>query len=167
MSGVQFKIIESKILKYKLSVENGKVDGKIPVDKYLDYRDMSIHNPDSDTMTLGKYEPTILPDGTPDYSVPGPGAYTTKAGDTSYFSLGTEWNTITDAYGLDTQGRDMFKLFNQPALDDAVFSGKTIRFSHDPTAYRKCALAWEWDYLKNVHNFIDIKLKGDFWYGIK
>lgn len=33
----------------------------------------------------GKYEPTILPDGTPDYSIPGHGAYIQKAGDTTYF----------------------------------------------------------------------------------
>ena len=61
------------------------VDGKKPLDKYLKYREMSINNPNSDTMTLGKYEPTILPDGTPDYSIPGHGAYIQKAGDTTYF----------------------------------------------------------------------------------
>lgn len=49
-----------------------------------------MHNIDSDTMTLGKYEPTIRADGTKDFSIPGPGAYTVKAGDTTYFSLGTE-----------------------------------------------------------------------------
>lgn len=61
---------------------------------------MSINNPNSDTMTLGKYEPTILPDGTPDYSIPGPGAYTQKAGDTTYFSLGTEWDYLQNNHGF-------------------------------------------------------------------
>lgn len=50
----------------------------------------------------------------------------------------------------------MFKLFNQPDLDDAVNSGKTIRFSHDPTAYGDCVLKWEWDYFVNKHDFNDL-----------
>lgn len=140
MGGAQFKLTIRNIEKSGLTFENGKVEGKIPLDKYLKYRKMSVNNPDSDTMTLGKYEPTIRPDGTPDYSIPGSGAYTQKAGDTTYFSLGTEWDNITNTYNLDTAGKDMFKLFNQPALDDAVNAGKTIRFSHDPTAYGDCAL---------------------------
>lgn len=41
----------------------------------------------------------------------------------------------------------MFEYFNKPALDKAVESGKTIRFSHDPNGYGNCALKWEWDYL--------------------
>ena len=167
IGGVQFKVTIRNIEKYGLKVEDGMVDGKIPLDKYLKYREMSINNPNSDTMTLGKYEPTILPDGTPDYSIPGPGAYTQKAGDTTYFSLGTEWDNITNTYNLDSAGKDMFRMFNQPALDDAVNAGKNIRFSHDPTAYGECALKWEWDYLQNNHGFSDILQIGDFWYGIK
>ena len=167
MGGAQFKLTIRNIEKSGLTFENGKVEGKIPLDKYLKYRKMSVNNPDSDTMTLGKYEPTIRPDGTPDYSIPGSGAYTQKAGDTTYFSLGTEWDNITNTYNLDTAGKDMFKLFNQPALDDAVNAGKTIRFSHDPTAYGDCALKWEWDYLVNKHDFNDLLQIGDFWYGIK
>ena len=167
MGGVQLKVTIRNIEKYGLKVEDGMVDGKIPLDKYLKYREMSINNPNSDTMTLGKYEPTILPDGTPDYSIPGPGAYTQKAGDTTYFSLGTEWDNITNTYNLDSAGKDMFRMFNQPALDDAVNAGKNIRFSHDPTAYGECALKWEWDYLQNNHGFSDILQIGDFWYGIK
>lgn len=87
MGGAQFKLTIRNIEKSGLTFENGKVEGKIPLDKYLKYRKMSVNNPDSDTMTLGKYEPTIRPDGTPDYSIPGPGAYTQKAGDTTYFIL--------------------------------------------------------------------------------
>ncbi len=107
-----------------LNIIDGKVDGKIPLAEYEKYRVDSVHNIGSDTMTLGKYEPTIRADGTKDFSVPGSGAYTVKAGDTTYFSLGTEWDKITDTYGLDAAGQNMFDYFNKPALDDAVSAGK-------------------------------------------
>ena len=74
------------------------MDGKIPLAEYEKYRVDSVHNIDSDMMTLGKYEPTIRADGTKDFSIPGPGAYTVKAGDTTYFSLGTEL-TFADFIG--------------------------------------------------------------------
>ena len=117
-----------------------------------------MHNIDSDTMTLGKYEPTIRADGTKDFSIPGPGAYTVKAGDTTYFSLGTEWDKITDTYGLDVAGQNMFDYFNKPALDDAINAGKEIRFSHNPEAYGECALKWEWDYLHNLYLFSNLAI---------
>ena len=141
----------------------------MPLEEYEMYRTKSVINPDSDTMTLGKYEPTIRPDGTPDWSTPGPNSYISKAGDTTYFSLGDDWNKITVEYGLDAEGRDMFKYFNKPALDDAVAQDKTIRFSHDPTLkmYEKSAIRWEWDYLMEQHGYKRLKPKGDYWYGIK
>ena len=136
---------------------------------YTEYREMSIKNPESDTMTLGKYEPTIRPDGTQDWSTPGPNSYISKAGDTTYFSLGDDWNKLTEAYHLDSRGEQMFEAFNKPALDDAVAQGKTIRFSHDPDLpqYEKSALRWEWDYLKEHHRFKDLDLIGDYWYANK
>ena len=167
MGGVQFKLTIKSIEKCGLKVENGKVNDKIPLKEYLKYREMSVHNPNSDTMTLGKYRPSINPDGTENWAVPGPDAYVTKAGDTTYFSLGNEWDKITNQYGLDSAGRDMFELFNIPALDDAANAGKAIRFSHDPTAYGDCALKWEWDYLTGEHGFTGLIQMGDFWYGIK
>ena len=150
-----------------LDIIDGKVDGKIPLSDYNKYRINSIHNPESSTMTLGKYEPTIRADGSKDYSVPGPGAYTVKAGDTTYFSLGTEWDKITDSYHLDKAGKNMFDYFNKPALDDAVNSGKVIRFSHNPEAYGDCALKWEWDYLQKQHGYYALEKKGDFWYATR
>ncbi|EKU16710.1 LXG domain of WXG superfamily protein [Streptococcus intermedius BA1] len=154
--------------KKQLQVLDGKVN-KIPLEEYEYYRLKSIHNPDSDTMTLGKYEPTIRPDGTPDWSTPGPNSYISKAGDTTYFSLGDDWNKLTEAYHLDSQGRQMFEAFNKPALDDAVAQGKTIRFSHDPELpqYEKSAIRWEWDYLREQHGYKRLKLKGGYRYGIK
>ena len=141
----------------------------MPLEEYEMYRTKSVINPDSDTMTLGKYEPTIRPDGTPDWSTPGPNSYISKAGDTTYFSLGDDWNKLTEAYHLDSRGKQMFEAFNKPALDDAVAQGKTIRFSHNPKLpqYEESALRWEWDYLKEHHGYVDVYKKGDFWYGTK
>ena len=59
----------------------------MPLEEYEMYRTKSVINPDSDTMTLGKYEPTIRPDGTQDWSTPGPNSYISKAGDTTYFRI--------------------------------------------------------------------------------
>ena len=63
----------------------------------------------------------------------------------------------------------MFKLYNRPAIDDAITSGKQLRFSHDPRKYHDCALEWEWNYIKNKLNIDDadkaLRLKKDgFWY---
>lgn len=141
----------------------------MPLEEYEMYRTKSVINPESDTMTLGKYEPTIRPDGTPDWSTPGPNSYISKAGDTTYFSLGDDWNKITVEYGLDAEGKEMFKYFNKPALDDAVAQGKTIRFSHDPTLkmYEKSAIRWEWDYLKEHHGYKKVILEDGYFYGVK
>ena len=141
----------------------------MPLEEYEMYRTKSMINPESDTMTLGKYEPTIRPDGTQDWSTPGPNSYISKAGDTTYFSLGDDWNKLTEAYNLDSRGLQMFEAFNKPALDDAVAQGKTIRFSHDPTLkiYEDKAIRWEWDYLQEHHGYNGLKPKGGYWYGIK
>ena len=141
----------------------------MPLEEYEMYRTKSVINPDSDTMTLGKYEPTIRPDGTQDWSTPGPNSYISKAGDTTYFSLGDDWDKITVEYGLDAEGKEMFKYFNQPALDDAVAQGKTIRFSHDPELpqYEDSAIRWEWDYLQEQHGYTGPFKIGEFWYAIK
>lgn len=112
---------------------DGKVDGKIPIEEYKRIRETSIHNPESDSMTLGKYF-----DGTIES-----GSYVAKAeatGDT-YFSLGTKWEELESAYGL--TDKDMFNLFNKTALDDAVAQGKTIRFSQNPMEWNGVELHWE------------------------
>ena len=141
----------------------------MPLEEYEMYRTKSMINPESDTMTLGKYEPTIRPDGTQDWSTPGPNSYISKAGDTTYFSLGDDWDKITVEYGLDAEGKEMFKYFNKPALDDAVAQGKTIRFSHDPTLkiYEDKAIRWEWDYLQEQHGYKKVILEDGYFYAIK
>ena len=148
---------------YKSPIKN------MPLEEYEMYRTKSVINPESDTMTLGKYEPTIRPDGTQDWSTPGPNSYISKAGDTTYFSLGDDWDKLTKAYNLDSRGEQMFEAFNKPALDDAVAQGKTIRFSHDPRLkiYEKSAIRWEWDYLKEHHGYKDMDFIGGYWYADK
>ena len=136
---------------------------------YTEYRKMSIKNPESDTMTLGKYEPTIRPDGKKDYGTPGPGSYNVlaEADGSSYFDMGKFWNEIQEEHNLNSE--QMFEAFNKSALDDAVAQGKTIRFTHDPELpqYEESAIRWEWDYLQEHHGFAEVVKKGDFWYAIK
>ncbi|WP_155974084.1 T7SS effector LXG polymorphic toxin [Streptococcus ruminantium] len=150
-----------------LKIIKGKVEGKIPLKEYEMYRKKSIHNKDSDTLTLGKYRPTILEDGTQDWTTPGPDSYIVQAGDTTYFDLGDDWNTLTKKYNLDDQGKQMFELFNKPALDDAVLGQKEIRFSHNPLDYSDSALNWEWDYLQDKYDYKELYKIGDYWYAIK
>ena len=59
----------------------------------------------------------------------------------------------------------MFEFFNVPALDDAVKSGKEIRFSHDPTKseYRRSYLFQEWKYLKENYGFKRLQPEGTIW----
>jgi len=56
---------------------------------------------------------------------------------------------------------------NKPALNDAISSGKTIKFSHNPISLEDGGfLQMEWDYIKSILNLTDnnlIKI-GDFWY---
>lgn len=101
------------------------------------------------------------------YDGGGPSSYINKAGNTTYFSLGDDWNTIQDTYNL--SDTDLFDLFNKPALDDAVSAGKTIRFSHDPTDinFKGKSLWNEWEYLKNKYGYKKLFSEGDFWYGIR
>lgn len=129
---------------------NGK---GLPIAEFKRYRESSIHNPSSDTMTLGRF------DGG------GENSYITKAGNTTYFSLGDDWGMLQDTYDL--SDTDLFDLFNKPALDDAVSAGKIIRFSHDPRNFTGTSLYNEWEYLKNKYGYIDLLPVGDFWYGIR
>ena len=103
---------------------------------YKDYDNIyqkSIHNPGKEKVMLGKY------DGG------GPTSYITKAGDEyTYFSLGSEWNTIKEKYGFTDD--DMFKLFNEVFLDDGINGGKTFYFSHNPINDGG-ALGMEYEYL--------------------
>lgn len=62
--------------------------------------------------------------------------------------------------------RHGFNYFNIPALDDAILSGKTIRFSHNPLDYDTGALPEEWEYIKRNLGLTNANLifEGGFWY---
>ena len=141
--------------KYSAFGEMSEADGVRYRDwNYQKIHEISIHNPNAGSMTLGKYF-----DGTIES-----GSYIARAeltGDT-YFSLGTQWNDITQAYGL--SDKEMFNLFNTRALDDAVRQGKSIRFSQNPLEWKGTALGDEWLYLQSKHGYTRLKKIGDYWY---
>ena len=144
-----------KLLKESGTIYESFADMMSPEDakRYLDF----LENGSREGLTGAELAGVEKADGNKDFSIPGPGAYTVKAGDTTYFSLGTEWDKITDTYGLDVAGQNMFDYFNKPALDDAINAGKEIRFSHNPEAYGECALKWEWDYLQEKHGYFALE----------
>nr|WP_279285534.1 pre-toxin TG domain-containing protein [Clostridium sp. C8-1-8] len=45
------------------------IDGKVPISEYNELRDLSIHNKSYDSITLGKYLPTINSDGTENWKI--------------------------------------------------------------------------------------------------
>ena len=62
--------------------------------------------------------------------------------------------------------------YNRPAIDDAITSGKQLRFSHDPRKYHDCALEWEWNYIKDKLRIYELEInkiliynnEDGFWY---
>ena len=99
-----------------LYICDGKVDGKIPLDKYKESRKKSIHNPESNEMTFGRYDvvrdpvtgkPILDNDGN---AIRLPSNYIEKAGNTTYFDLGKEWEIQTNEYWLDHRGKQLFSL---------------------------------------------------------
>ena len=134
----------------KIVVIDGKVGGKIPLEEYNALRLSSVKNPGSDTLTLGKYADDAS-------------SYTARAGDTTYFDMGSDWNKVMEEYSLNYE--DMFEYFNLPVLDEAIEGGKTIQFSHDPRVFETGSLFDEWNYIKTSTGLTDANLvfKGGFW----
>src|SRR5699024_9296036 len=136
-----------------IKVIDGKVGGKIPPQEFKAIRQASLKNVDTESMTLGKYTPT-MENGVPNWDKAGPDSYIGKAGNESmYFDLGEDWGKIQEKYNLTND--EMFEYFNVPALDEAVKSGKEIRFSHKPDLkkYEDSYLFDEWIYLQKEHNY--------------
>ena len=161
--GGSSKIDYQQIPKY-LRITDGKVEGKIPINEYTGIREASVKNKNAQSITLGKYTPTIE-DGIENWSKPGPDSYIVKAGlDSSYFDMGDQWQRLGDKYGLTDQ--QLFDMFNKPFIDDAIANEMEIRFSHNPLNYRKGALVEEWAYIKKILNISNNNLikKGDYWY---
>ena len=100
-----------------------------------------------------------------DWTVPGPDSYIARAGtESTYFDMGARWNEIKETYGLSMD--KMFVYFNQPVLDEAIESHKTIKFSHYPLEQSKSFLFREWTYIKQTLGLTDDALVkvGDIWY---
>ncbi len=134
--------------KYSAFGEMSEADGVRYRDwNYQKIHEISIHNPNAGSMTLGKYF-----DGTIES-----GSYVARAeltGDT-YFSLGTQWNDITKAYGL--SDKEMFNLFNTRALDDAVRAGEIYKIFAKSVGMERNALGDEWLYLQSKHGYTRLK----------
>ena len=148
---------------------DGRVGGKIPIKDYQKLRELSIHNKESASITLGKYRPTINVDGTENWKMPGPDSYNmiAKKDNSMYFDMGSAYDDAMKKYGLTYQ--EMFDYFNVPALDDAASNGKIIRFSHNPElpAYKGSFTELEWKYLQEKYGYLYLREEGGIWYAEK
>jgi hypothetical protein len=137
-----------------IAVKADKVLGKIPIDDYIKYLKDSFKNSDGESMILGH-------DG-----------YVKAAQDSNsaYFHMGDEFDKIKSTYKLTE--KEMFDLFNKPALDQAIASGKTFKFTHNPMAEinklngEPTYLKREWEYLKKC-GYKKVKWKDGFWIAYK
>ena len=152
-----------------LKVVDGKVNGKIPIEDYNELRKLSIHNKESESLTLGKYRPTINADGTENWKIPGPDSYNViaKKDNSMYFDMGKEYDIAMDKYDLTYQ--EMFDYFNVPALDEAASTGKVIRFTHNPELpkYKGSFTELEWKYLQEKYDYLYLREEGGIWYAEK
>ena len=160
----------NKIASNGLKIINGKVDGKIPLDEYQDIFRKSVHNENSDTMTLGKFRPTINPDGSENWKIAGNDSYNVIAhsnGDMYFDMKDGLYDATLDNYNLSYQ--NMFDDFNVPALDMAANAGKTIRFTHNPELkeYAGTFTDKEWKYLQKKWGYLYLREEGGFWYAEK
>ncbi len=129
-------------------------------ERYLELRELSVHNPDADRYMLGKFNAEGR-------------SYIEEAGGTTgghhvVFSLGDDdvgvangWEAVKNQQGLDDDG--MFEAYNRPFLDEAIASGKPIDFSHDPRKYLDSALGREFEILSGPPNNYRIVPNGGLW----
>jgi RHS repeat-associated protein len=135
--------INSRVFKFEsvfmmMTIAGGLISsGKPKSISYSEYDEIyqsSIHNEGKNKIMLGKYDKG------------GPTSYIAQAGkDYTYFSLGDDWKVIQKQYGFTND--DMFKLFNEPFLDDGINAGKSFTFSHNPIGDTG-SLGQEYAYLK-------------------
>lgn len=127
----------------EVTVSGDKGSKTISICDYQNICKKSVHNQGKNKVMLGKY------DGG------GENSYITKAGnDYEYFNLGNDWEIIKSQYGFDDM--DMFKLFNEPFLDNGISARKIFYFSHNPQNDGG-ALGLEFNYLKQNHYIWDEK----------
>lgn len=135
-------------------VVDGDARAAVPASDYVDIRHWSMHNVESNTLVLGKYQH----DGVSYLDV-------AREYDATYFDMGSSgWGEVKARFDL-TDG-EMFEFFNKPALDDAVADGKAIRFSHNPEEHSGSALGDEWAYLQDKHGYTRLRKDGDVWIAI-
>lgn len=140
-----------------IPVINGMVEGKMPVEEYVEARIASVkqgtQGDEDHLFVLGTYNTS------PNYI-----EFAEKHG-ANYFDMGSEWNRIQEEYGFTDD--DMFRLFNAPILDEAIQAGNTIVYAHNPEeASHNSALYKEWEYLKKKYGYTELvkDRDGDFWY---
>lgn len=135
----QIKVLES----YGFTIADGKVNGLMPVDDFIEKWLNSIHNIGADHYTLGRYY------------IPGTDSYITvaKRNGSCYFDLGKNWNYLKKLYNLTDD--QMFDLFNKPFLDDIIVSGNPVHFSHNPLGDFDAYLYREWLILEAAGYVLD------------
>lgn len=143
----------------QLDVVDGRVvrpetGASLPLEEYAAMQRRSIHNPDADTLTLGRY-------------FENPTSYEQQAaarGDT-FFDLGDDFRAALDR-GLNSKD-DIFEFFNKPALDAAILDGKQIRFTHNPLEPDNVErfVGQEWKYLESKG--FDLVEDGGVWIALR
>ena len=157
--------------KYSALGEMSDADGIRYKDwNYAKINELSIHNPDSDTLTLGKFRPSINDDGTENWKVAGHDSYNVIAENNKdmYFDMKDGlYDDVMENYNLSYQ--DMFDEFNTVALDKAIEEGKTVRFTHNPelAIYAGSFTEQEWKYLQEKGGYLYLREEGGFWYAEK
>lgn len=121
----------------------------IPLDTYIEMRDMGLHNPESDTLVLGRW----IENSEESY------ISVAQRANAMYFDMGVDgFNYVTNTYKVPAD--DMFEFFNEPVLDKAIAEGKSIRFTHDPDARQNSFLWLEARYLESFDYMISPDGKG-------
>ena len=159
--GMEYKGEEDTI--YGFKVIEGKIDGIIPVERFISVIKNSIKNRDADTdiMIVGRYIPTIE-NGVENWSKPSSESYNVIASklNAMHFDLGEEFLAFQNEFNLSNE--QMFNYFNINGINEAFTLNKKIVFTHDPREYNTGALVAEWEYIKKrlklKDNYLD---KGD------
>ena len=152
-TGQTAAFVDTTVIPTYLTVIDGKVGGKVPIQEYLTIRSTSVKNPSANSIMLGKFTPT-MENGVANWSKAGPDSYIVRAGTESmYFNLGSEWEKIKEKYKL--TDAEMFDYFNKPVLDDAITNKKMIKFSHNPLEYPDSFLYFEWQHIKGKLGLTD------------
>lgn len=144
-----------EVFRKNIDTVNFSILNSCKPDKYIFdlLKEMSIHNADSDTLTLGKFRTSKNIDGTDNWKIAREDSYNViaeKNGDMYFDMKGGLYDEIQKNYNLSYQ--DIFDEFNTAALDKAISENKVIRFSHNPelSEYAGSFTDQEWKYLQKM-----------------